>query len=112
MMSRFSVVLLRSYIAYGSYICLWQVILLTTFAVVVGRTTHFACSVGFYTSTHFFEDGMRGAAATRKGAPSTRICTQSLVRSVFLHQSDKWHNEATPLNVRAVSVSPPEGFCG
>ena len=30
-----------------------------------------------------FEDGTRGAAATRKGAPSTRICTQSLVRSVF-----------------------------
>ena len=29
------------------------------------------------------EDGTRGAAATRKGAPSTRICTQSLVRSVF-----------------------------
>ena len=68
---------------YGSYICLRQVILLTTLAVVVGRTTHFACSVGSYKSTHFFEDGTRGAAATRKGAPSTRICTQSLVRSVF-----------------------------
>ena len=25
-----------------------------------------------YTSTHLFEDGTRGAAATRKGAPSTR----------------------------------------
>ena len=37
--------------------------------------------------------------------------TQSLVRSVFLHQSDKWHNEATPLNVRAVSVSLPVGLC-
>ena len=37
--------------------------------------------------------------------------TQSLVRSVFLHQSDKWHNEATPLNVRAVSVSLPIGLC-
>ena len=37
--------------------------------------------------------------------------TQSLVRSVFLHQSDKWHNEATSLNVRAVSVSLPVGLC-
>ena len=109
--SRFSVVLLRSYIAYGSDICLGQVILLTTLAVVVRKTTHFACSVGSYTSTYFFEDGMRGAAATRKRTPSTSICTQSLVRSVFLHQSDKWHNEATPLNVRAVSVSLPAGLC-
>ena len=58
------------------------------------------------------KDGTRGAVATRKGAPSTRICTQSLVRSIFLHQSDKWHNEATSLNVREPSVSPPEGFCG
>ena len=64
-----------------------------------------------YTSTHLFEDGTRGAAATRKRTPSTSICTQSLVRSVFLHQSDKWHNEATPLNVRAVSVSLPVGLC-
>ena len=31
---------------------------------------------------------------------------------IVLHQSDKWHNEATSLNVRAVSVSPAEGFCG
>ena len=57
----------QSYIAYGSYICLWQVILLSSLAVVVGRTTHFACSVSSYKSTHFFEDGTRGAAATRKG---------------------------------------------
>ena len=66
---------------------------------------------GAYMSTHLLRDGTRGAAATRKGAPSTRICTQSLVRSVFLHQSDKWHNEGTPLNVRAVSVSLPIGLC-
>ena len=30
---------------------------------------HFVYAVGSYTSTHFFEDGMRGAVATRKGAP-------------------------------------------
>ena len=33
---------------------------------------HFVYAVGSYTSTHSFEDVMRGAAATRKGAPSTR----------------------------------------
>ena len=33
---------------------------------------HFAYLVSSHTSTHFFEDGIRGAAATRKGAPSTR----------------------------------------
>ena len=52
-----------SYIAFGSYICLWQVILLTLFAVVVRSNTHFACSLRSYKSTHFFEDGTRGAAA-------------------------------------------------
>ena len=65
-----------------------------------------------YVEFYLLRDGTRGAAATRKGAPSTRICTQSLVRSVFfLHQSDKWHNEATPLNVREPSVSLPAGLC-
>ena len=29
----------------------------------------------------------------------------------FLHQSDKWHNEATPLNVREPSVALPVGLC-
>ena len=72
---------------------------------------HFVYLERSYTSTHCFEDGTRGAAATRKRTPSTSICTQSLVRSVFLHQSDKWHNEGTPLNVRAVSVSLPIGLC-
>ena len=38
--------------------------------------------------------------------------TKLRVRSVFLHQRNEWHNEATSLNVREPSVSPPEGFCG
>ena len=29
----------------------------------------------------------------------------------FLHQSDKWHNKATPLNVREPSVALPVGLC-
>ena len=29
----------------------------------------------------------------------------------FLHQRNEWHNEATSLNVRAVSVSLPVGLC-
>ena len=29
----------------------------------------------------------------------------------FLHQSDKWHNEATSLNVREPSVALPVGLC-
>ena len=33
------------------------------------------------------------------------------VRSVFLHQRNEWHNEATPLNVREPSVSLPAGLC-
>ena len=42
---------------------------------------------------------------------------QTRVRScgcavIFLHQRNEWHNEATSLNVREPSVSPPEGFCG
>ena len=41
---------------------------------------------------------------------------QTKVRSrwcavIVLHQSDKWHNEATSLNVRAVSVALPVGLC-
>ena len=31
---------------------------------------------------------------------------------IFLHQRNEWHNERTSTYVRAVSVSPPEGFCG
>ena len=62
---------------------------------------------------YLFEDGTRGAAATRKRTPSTRICTKLRVRcDFFLHQRNEWHNEATPINVRAVSVSLPAGFCG
>ena len=94
-----------------SYICLRQVILLTLFAVVVRSNTHFAYSLRTYTSTHLFEDGTRGAAATRKRTPSTRICTKLRVRCDFLHQRNEWHNEATPLNVRAVSVALPVGLC-
>ena len=37
------------------------------FAVEVRRDTHFAYLLRTYTSTHLFEDGTRGAAATRKG---------------------------------------------
>ena len=29
----------------------------------------------------------------------------------FLHQSDKWHNKATSLNVREPSVALPVGLC-
>ena len=41
---------------------------------------------------------------------------QTRVRScgcavIFLHQSDKWHNEATSLNVREPSVALPVGLC-
>ena len=57
------------------------------------------------------EDGTRGAAATRKGAPSTRREYAVAGALCFLHQSDKWHNEATPLNVREPSVSLPVGLC-
>ena len=58
------------------------------------------------------EDGTRGAAATRKRTPSTRQkYAVAGALCFFLHQSDKWHNEATPLNVRAVSVSLPVGLC-
>ena len=52
------------YFALQSNICLWQVILLTPFAVAVRSNTHFACSVSSYKSTHLFEDGIGGAAAT------------------------------------------------
>ena len=58
------------------------------------------------------EDGMRGAVATRKGAPSTRQkYAVAGALCFFLHQSDKWHNEATPLNVREPSVALPVGLC-
>ena len=30
---------------------------------------------------------------------------------IFLRQRNEWHNEATPLNVRAVSVALPVGLC-
>ena len=41
---------------------------------------------------------------------------QTRVRScgcavIFLHQRNEWHNEGTPLNVRAPSVALPEGLC-
>ena len=100
------------YFALQSYICLRQVILLTPFAVVVRSNTHFAYSLRSYSSTHFFEDETRGAAATRKRTPSTRQkYAVAGALCFFLHQSDKWHNEATPLNVRAVSVALPAGLC-
>ena len=74
---------------------------------------HFACSVGSYTSTHSFEDGIGGAAATTvASAKHQNLYAVAGALCFFLHQSDKWHNEATPLNVREPSVSPPEGFCG
>ena len=58
------------------------------------------------------EDGTRGAAATRKGAPSTRRkCEVAGALWFFLHQRNEWHNEATPLNVREPSVSLPAGLC-
>ena len=37
--------------------------------------------------------------------------TKLRVRSVFLHQRNEWHNEATPPNVREPSVALPEGLC-
>ncbi len=37
--------------------------------------------------------------------------TKLRVRSVFLHQRNEWHNEATPLNVREPSVALPAGLC-
>ena len=37
--------------------------------------------------------------------------TKLRVRCDFLHQRNEWHNEATPLNVRAPSVSLPVGLC-
>ena len=111
-MSRFSVILLRSYIGFASYICLRQVILLTLFAVVVRSNTHFACSVGSYTSTHFFEDGIGGAAATTVASAKHQTRVRSCGCAViFLHQRNEWHNEATSLNVRAPSVALPVGLC-
>ena len=46
-----------------------------------------------------------------KRVPSTRICTKLRVRSVFLHQRNEWHNEATLTYVRAPSVALPVGLC-
>ena len=78
------------YFALQSYICLWQVILLTMFAVVVRSNTHFACSEGSYTSTHFFEDGIGGAAATTEASAKHQTKVRSCGCAViFLHQSDK-----------------------
>ena len=64
-----------------------------------------------YVEFYLFEDGTRGAAATRKGAPSTRICTKLRVRCDFLHQRNEWHNEATSTYVRVPSVALPVGLC-
>ena len=63
-------------------------------------------------STHSFEDGIGGAAATTVASAKH----QTKVRSrwcalIVLHQSDKWHNEATSLNVRVPSVALPVGLC-
>ena len=65
-----------------------------------------------HTSTLLFEDGTRGAAATRKGAPSTRQEYEVAgALCFFLHQRNEWHNEATPLDVREPSVALPVGLC-
>ena len=87
-------------------------ILLTLFAVVVKSNTHFACSVSSYTSTY----NERRRNARSSGDEEANPKHQTKVRSrwcalIVLHQSDKWHNEATPLNVRAVSVALPVGLC-
>ena len=87
----------------------------------------FACSKRYYTSTYNErrrnarssgdEEGsaVRNGRAYCYGKAVNRVApdesTQSLVRSVFLHQSDKWHNEATSLNVREPSVALPVGLC-
>ena len=44
----------------------------------------------------------------RRAPEFVRSCGCALF---FLHQSDKWHNEATSLNVREPSVALPVGLC-
>ena len=64
------------------------------------------------TSTHSYEDGMGGAVATTEAsAKHQNLYAVAGALCFFLHQSDKWHNEATPLNVREPSVALPVGLC-
>ena len=69
-------------------------------------------SLRSYTSTH--NERRRNARSSDDEEANPKH--QTKVRSrwcalIVLHQSDKWHNETTPLNVRAVSVSLPVGLC-
>ena len=63
-------------------------------------------------STHLFEDGIGGAAATTVASAKHQTRVRSCGCAViFLHQRNEWHNETTPLNVRAPSVALPVGLC-
>ena len=58
------------------------------------------------------EDGIGGAVATTEAsAKHQNLYAVAGALCFFLHQSDKWHNEATPLNVREPSVALPVGLC-
>ena len=73
---------------------------------------HFAYLVSSHTSTCLFEDGIGGAVATTvASAKHQNLYAVAGALCFFLHQSDKWHNETTPLNVRAPSVALPVGLC-
>ena len=71
---------------------------------------------GFFIFWYYKHSLVRGRNARSSGDEEANPKHQTKVRSrwcavIVLHQSDKWHNEATPLNVRAVSVSLPAGLC-
>ena len=63
-------------------------------------------------STHFFEDGTGGAAATTEASAKHQTRVRSCGCAViFLHQRNEWHNEATSTYVRVPSVALPVGLC-
>ena len=72
---------------------------------------HFAYLVSSHTSTHMLRDGTRGAGRRERECRAPDESAKLRVRSVFLHQRNEWHNEATPLNVREPSVALPVGLC-
>ena len=72
---------------------------------------HFAYSLHSYKHSLF-----RRRNARSSGDEEANPKHQTKVRSrwcalIVLHQSDKWHNEATSLNVREPSVALPVGLC-